>query len=244
MESNVLNLFSRLQKALSSIILNSVNDYRGSKRDFEYVVGLDISYSRKYGGVAVAVLVNATLGKMIDYTVAIGEPPIPYVPGFLAFREAPLMYAAYTYLTRRHPVRIDCVIVDGHGIAHPRFAGIASHIGAAIKRPSIGVAKKKLVGETVVEDGVEYLIYKGVKVAIVVKSRGGKKLYVSPGYGIGLKTAASIVSKLLGDHPLPLPTYLADKLSRRIAKSLDKGDLTPSLVARGQLPMTLDDFLY
>ncbi|HEY4254635.1 MAG TPA: endonuclease V, partial [Roseomonas sp.] len=72
-----------------------------------------------------------------------GVARFPYVPGFLGFREVPALVAAW----RRLPDIPDLVMVDGHGIAHPRRLGVATHLGLVLDRPTIGVAKSLLVGQ-------------------------------------------------------------------------------------------------
>jgi deoxyribonuclease V len=66
----------------------------------------------------------------------------PYVPGLLAFRELPLILAAVESLTTMP----DVFLVDGQGIAHPRWLGIASHLGLLLDSSTIGCAKRVLVG--------------------------------------------------------------------------------------------------
>src|SRR3546814_19773494 len=67
---------------------------------------------------------------------------MPYIPGLLSYRELPALLLALEEL----PQAPDLAFVDGHGIAHPRGLGIASHFGVATGLPSIGVAKQILVG--------------------------------------------------------------------------------------------------
>jgi deoxyribonuclease V len=196
------------------------------------IVGLDAAYSRRYGGVGVAALVTLE-GSLITYSVSLGEPRLPYIPGLLAFREAPLLYTALHKLLREN--RVDVIIVDGHGVSHPRHTGIASHIGIAINKPSIGVAKKRLYGREEVGNKecepppcvAGYLVEAGHRLAAIIRTRTGSRIYVSPGAHITLEQAVNIVLENLGKRPLPAATYHADKISKRIARLLDRGSLTP-----------------
>ncbi len=236
--SKMLERFSRLQEAIAATALQNTNlfEQRGAKAD--YIVGLDVSYSRKYGAVAVAVLVDSK-GTLLAYGVAVGEPPLPYIPGYLAFREAPIMYAAYQHLQQQTGKQPDVIMVDGHGLAHPRLAGIALHLGAALKTPSIGVAKKKLVGTIIKKDNNEYIEYHNMIVAQIVKTPTGSKLYVSPGYGIKLGQAVEIVLKnLRRGYRLPIPLHLADTISRSLAHKLDRGAITPQQLASNKHKIT------
>lgn len=66
----------------------------------------------------------------------------PYHSGFLAFRQAPAILKALTRLNRLG----DVMIVSGHGLAHPRRFGLASHLGVLLDIPTIGCAQRLLPG--------------------------------------------------------------------------------------------------
>lgn len=179
----------------------------------KYVAGVDAAFSRGkvYG---VAVLLDFKTGFVLKEVVVEREPAIPYVPGLLAFREAP----AYINALRKLGIKPDVIFVDGHGLSHPRAFGIATHVGLVLDIPSIGVAKKKLYGEEIVIDGEEYIKAHGHVVAKIIEHRG-KKLYVSIGYKIRLEDAVKITEKMLKpQYKLPLPTAVADKISKRVAR--------------------------
>ncbi len=203
----------RLQKILASKALESLrNTPPISIDDIGYVVGVDAAYS---GGLiyGVAVLLSFHDKKMIEYSLVVKKPPIPYVPGLLAFREAPAYISAIKKL-RREP---DIIFVDGHGLSHPRALGIATHIGLVLDKPSIGVAKKKLYGTVRRIGDREYLEAHGHLVAIITKHLG-QELYISIGYKIRLEDAYKITMMLMDNqHKLPLPTALADQLSKKYA---------------------------
>lgn len=214
-----------------------------------HALGLDASYSRKYGAVAAAVLVDSS-GRLLASALALGEPPLEYIPGLLAFREAPVFYTAYLGLEAELPSEGCTVLfVDGHGISHPRHAGIASHIGLALQTPSIGVAKRRLYGverlarqpgqldENVKVKGYIEDPRTGMKLAAVVAAGRGR-LYVSPGAYLDLPAALHIFSMFYRpsvSRRLPLPTYHADSISRRAARCLDRGACTPEQL-RGVRP--------
>jgi len=196
-----------------------------------FVCGLDAAYSRIYKGVAVATLVDVYSKKLIDANVALGMPPLQYIPGLLAFREAPTFYTALRPLLHR----CQAVIVDGHGISHPRKAGIATHIGMAIRKPTIGVAKSKLAGRIKIVDGEKYVELQGQLVAKVLIHRNAE-LYVSPGAYITLPSAVRVVERMLEpDKHLPLPTYYADTLSKILARRLDKQIIKPETLKQRRL---------
>ena len=60
--------------------------------------------------------------ELIEKQYYFGDVELPYIPGFLAFRESPNLLKAYEKLENKP----DLIMVDGHGIAHPRRLGIAS----------------------------------------------------------------------------------------------------------------------
>ena len=67
---------------------------------------------------------------------------LPYVPGYLGFRECPALVAAWALLTARPAL----IMVDGQGQAHPRRCGVATQLGVLLDVATIGVAKSLLCG--------------------------------------------------------------------------------------------------
>ena len=198
----------KLQKLLAEKII-----CEGRIDKLNTVVGLDLAYIGNIG-IAVAALLTYPDLRLKEYAVVVGEVNIPYVPGLLAFREAPLMFKAYEKLG----VDADLIIVDGHGITHPRRLGIASHIGLVLDKPSIGAAKKILTGRIVEKDGREYLVVDGMVGALVLRPKGSKKaIFLSIGHKISIAELERIAPTLFrDDHYLPEPTYIADKISKQV----------------------------
>ena len=77
-------------------------------------------------------------------TIMIPATDLPYVPGYMSFYEGPVVLAALEDYTTRNPAP-QLIIVDGHGVAHPRQFGLACYIGAKTGLPTIGIAKKNLL---------------------------------------------------------------------------------------------------
>ncbi len=137
--------------------------------------------------------------------------PYPYVPGFLGFREAPALVAAYHKLETKP----DLILVDGHGIAHPRSLGIASHVGVLLNVPTIGVAKSLLVGEL---DG-DNLVYNDKVIAkALITKKGSKPLYISTGHRVSLNTAVEIVKSCVGKLKAPIPIQAAHNGANQFRK--------------------------
>lgn len=70
------------------------------------------------------------------------ELDVPYIPGFLAYREAPHLMALYNKLKQKKPELLPQIILfDGNGILHCNGCGLASHMGVLLDLPTIGVSK-------------------------------------------------------------------------------------------------------
>ena len=181
--------------------------------DVKKVGGLDVSYaSNKLFGVAVLSTFDYGNGELLEIKYSASEVPIPYVPTLLAFREVPLYYP----LLRDSDV--DVVLVDGHGIAHPRGFGVASHVGVVTGLPTIGVAKRKLYGRrNECEFGECLYDDEGEAIAVILK-KGKRELYVSIGHCISLAKAVEITKRFL-KRSLPEPIRVSDSVSRRLVRS-------------------------
>ncbi len=207
---------SRAQRILSSMV---VLEDRLNPNSIEVVAGLDVAYRRPSSGrteigIGVAIAINAYNYKPIRCVACIRPVCIPYIPGLLAFREMYVLAPALQRLVKK--VDIDVIVVDGHGIAHPRGLGIASHVGVVFNKPSIGVAKKKLFGEVVEEDGKLLVKDRGRAIGVVVE-----KIYVSPGTMVSLESSEKIIRRMLKTR-LPEPIRIADKVSKELRKEAYK----------------------
>ena len=136
-----------------------------------------------------------------------------YIPGLLAFRESPAIFKAFDKLKEKP----DLLMIDGHGIAHQRGLGIASHVGVILDIPTLGVAKKKLFGrhnEPPDSEGAWTPLThprtgKTIGSALRTK-RGTKPVFVSPGHKIDLITAINVARQCTKGYRIPEPTRLAD----------------------------------
>ena len=159
------------------------------------------------GAVVVLRLPELTL---VESTVAEERVEFPYVPGFLSFREAPLLLAAWERLS----LTPDLVVVDAQGIAHPRRLGLASHLGLFLDVPTIGCAKSRLCGrhgDPGEDPGSSApLMDNGEVIGAALRTkRGTKPVYVSIGHKVDLEAALHWVMACCHGYRLPEPTRLA-----------------------------------
>lgn len=148
----------------------------------------------------------------------------PYVPGLLSFREGPVLLAAFARL-RTEP---DLILIDGHGLAHPRRFGIACHLGVLFDKPTIGCAKSLLVGEHA-EPGARAgstvpLVLGGERVGMVLRTRENvKPIYVTPGHRVSVDSAVELVRPCLDGFRIPKPTREADHYVRDLRRAYQRG---------------------
>lgn len=206
---------ARLQNELSESVL------KGPPLDLgqvSLVAGADASYRRgdRRMFAAVVVLSYPSL-EVVEERWGYMPVRFPYVPGLLAFREAPALLPLFEKLSRWP----DVVLFDGHGIAHPRRAGIASHMGVVLGLPSIGVAKSVLVGsysEPAQQRACRSpLVHDGVTIGLALRTRDSvKPVFVSIGHMVDLDSAARMALGCCAGYRLPEPIRAAHRLSNSV----------------------------
>lgn len=179
------------------------------------VAGVDVGFEDEgqTTRAAVAVLSFPEL-KLIDQQVVRRPTLMPYIPGYLSFREVPALIEALELLTSLP----DLILCDGQGIAHPRRLGLACHLGVLTKIPTIGVAKTRFIGrhQPVGEHKGDWqpLIDKGEEIGVVLRTRDRvKPLYISIGHRISLPTAVEYVLRCTPKYRLPETTRQAHRLA-------------------------------
>jgi len=176
------------------------------------VAGCDIAYTGNNIICAVVVMDYETL-QVRETQTTVSRVQFPYIPGYLAYREAPISIETY------HKLELDpdVFLVDGNGILHPRKMGLASALGLSLDKPAVGVAKNLLCGDVV--DDTVYLDKEAVGKLIGTKEQA-KPIYVSPGHKVGLRTSMEVVKKTLREHKMPEPLHEAHKLANKIRRKL------------------------
>ncbi|MBC8085332.1 MAG: endonuclease V [Hymenobacter sp.] len=188
----------------------------------QLIAGCDSSFPTPETILSVVVVLRFPSLELVEKVWSVGPVPVPYIPGLLSFREAPNVLLAYEKL-RQLP---DILMVDGHGIAHPRRMGIAAHLGVLLDRPTFGVAKQKLTGtfqEPAPSQGsISPLTGKsGELLGEVVRSKDKVlPLFVSPGHRCDQTTATRLTLACLRGYKLPEPTRLADYWAEEFKKEV------------------------
>jgi deoxyribonuclease V len=179
----------------------------------------DVTFLGERGVAAALVVTDMATGAVVEEATAVRRVSFPYVPGYLSFREGPVIVAAWEKLFGKP----DALLIDGQGIAHPRRLGIASHIGVLLDVPSVGCAKKRLVGESA-EPGPRKgdwtpLVHDGETVGAVLRTRPRvKPVFVSPGHRADLPSSIALVLRLCFRYRLPDPARRAHQLTQEIRR--------------------------
>ncbi|KAH0915435.1 hypothetical protein HID58_029881 [Brassica napus] len=213
--------------------LPSSTEHPQRSETLKYVGGVDISFSKDDSSVACACLVVLELPslRVVHNELSLIRLQVPYVPGFLAFREAPVLLQILEKMRDdHHPFYPQVLMVDGNGILHPRGFGLACHLGVLAHLPTIGVGKNLHHVDGLDQSEVRQLFqHKENENEQVIKLVGKsgftwgvgfrptlstlKPIYVSVGHRISLDTAVEVV-KMTCMYRVPEPIRQADIRSR------------------------------
>jgi len=197
----------------------------GIDQAFRASDGSDVGPGQYDEAVSAVVVVRGE--EVLERVSASRSLELPYVPGLLAFREGGSILAAL----ERLETDPDVLLFDGSGRIHYREAGLATHVGVAVGRPAVGVAKSLLCGAVrgdvqnreagtilPIEADDEMTAEPGTVVGAAVQTRqfasdrqSINPLYVSPGHRVGWETAAALVLATAREYKLPEPIRLADR---------------------------------
>ena len=215
--------FLRIQNSLKDQL--DLTD-RFAPDELRTIAGVDLAYwkngDEEYA-VCCIIVIDLCTHEVIAKSRSCGKITVPYMPGFLAFRELPLVEAAAAKLA----VKPDLYMFDGNGCLHPRHMGIASHASFLLNAPTIGVAKTyfRVRPDTDCPEPEQTagswcdIIVDGITYGRVLRTHDGvKPVFVSAGNHICLDTAVRLTMQLVNhESRIPIPTRLAD-LETHIAR--------------------------
>ncbi len=187
---------------------------QGELGDIRLVAGADVACPKGEGkAIGGVVVFSYPELELVEKAAASRPLSFPYVPGLLAFREAPAVLDAFEKL-RSEP---DVIIFDAQGYAHPRRLGLASHLGILLDKPSVGCAKSVLVGKYG-QLGEEVgstapMVDGGEVVGAALRTRHAvSPVFVSIGHKLSLEAAIKMVLNSCCGFRLPEPSRQAHKL--------------------------------
>jgi len=166
-------------------------------------------------GWAAAVVVAVGSGLTVAHHCRSCLAGAPYEAGRLALREGPCLGEAVAGL----PVRPDVAIVDATGRDHPRRAGLALHLGAALGLPTVGVTHRPLLAagsEPGPDRGAQSpLELDGEVVGAWLRTQpGARPVAVHAGWRTDPRTAVRVVLACVGAARTPEPLRRARQLAR------------------------------
>jgi len=165
----------KLQKEISHKVI-ARDDFNEIKR----ICGVDVAYDNNIAYCSAVVMEQGQIVEAVDAKTKVMHL---YIPGLLMLRESEPIFQTLRMLKNGY----DLLLIDGHGLLHPRKCGLACYVGVTLDKPAIGVAKSRLCG-TVRPDGF-------IELHSQILGYLLGKLYISVGHRISLKSAISIIKE-------------------------------------------------
>jgi len=159
------------------------------------------------------------------------ENTIPYMTGFLGFREVIFYKQAYDHACENF-CKPDIIVINSFGKFHDRMAGSALHLALDLDMPVIGIGRsvicfdglsdnliRKQFKKECKESG-DFLYIKGQTgtlygAAVKTSNESKNPLYVSVGSYISLDTCVEIIVNI-SKHRFPEPMRKAETLAKNL----------------------------
>jgi deoxyribonuclease V len=197
-------------------------------QNIKLCAGVDVAYLSRTEiewGICCIVVIDYATKTVVEKASSIGKITVPYIPGYLAFRELPLVIEAANKLSTDP----DLFIFDGNGYLHPRHMGIATHASFYLNKPTIGVAKSYFnidgldftMPENVSGSYEDIIIRNEIYGRVLRSHENVKPIYISCGNYIDLQTTTEITINLINrESRIPIPVRLADLETKHIRGQL------------------------
>ena len=204
----------RAQQRMSKLLI--LEDQLPEK--IRYIAGIDVAYTNNMSIAAAAIMEYDSL-KLIETQTASCRTPLPYIPSLLAFREI----MPSIRCIRKLRIQPDIFLINGHGYAHPYSCGLASHIGLVLGKPTIGIAKNKLVGKIQkTQQKVAFMTHNGRTIGAKLEINSKHEpIYVSIGHMVSLQSAIRIAQQTTRNNPLPEPLLEAHQTATKEKRKIN-----------------------
>lgn len=214
MKSDKIHLQNELAK---QVIVPKERNSGYQPKNGDYIFTMDIQYDNDIGYVAIDIIQypNTEIGVFTHKAAVLNG----YEPGFFSFREGPPLLSAVKAVTENIAIVPNLLIIDGHGIAHPRKFGVASFLGVQTGYPTIGVAKNTLLkydGILSEERGSIVPIFLNEEVVgnVVRTQESTNPIFASAGHQVHLEVATQLTLELAPYYKNIEPIRRADKAAR------------------------------
>eukprot|EP00116_Pleurobrachia_bachei_P019506 sb/3479769/ len=203
---------------------------RDLESTFSTVGGFDISFGEGRNAAAALVVIKYPSNEVVYESVINVTLEMPYVSGFLGFREIPALEQLLEKMKNEVQWQPDVIMVDGNGRLNQKQMGLKCLMGVVTGIRCFGVAKDLIQFETISRDNIKDelktlessgdwfpLKLNGVVLGCAVKTGKDAKnpIYVSEGHGVTLETAREIVMATAQEFRVPVPERLRDTLERK-----------------------------
>lgn len=175
--------------------------------------GIDVSYDSHRCSAALVAFHSEETWEVTTYEA---ETESPYISGLFFLREAPVLSRLL------YGRDIDLLFVNGHGICHPYFFGLATVVGWTHKIRTIGVASRlihSIYGPPREQAGVTAITLRGHVVGAAIRQKEkGKPIVVSPGFGVSVEEAIVQCMRWMRRGKVPEPLRLAHLHARALLR--------------------------